>query len=98
MFPKEVSIGNFYFSVSVGSYVIEKKFVFIRAFAVFRNQLELLPEILSGASADKAHDEIIRHFFNLKLDTHCSPPSQAPSNPPNTNHITGDLLLATCLR
>ena len=52
---------------------IEKKFVFIRAFAVFRNQLILLPDFLRYACANKPCDKIIGQLFNLKLQAHSRP-------------------------
>jgi len=57
----------------VGSRDNEKKFVFIRAFAVFRNHLKLPPGFLYRTSTGKPCIEIAAHLFNLKLDAHFHP-------------------------
>jgi len=52
---------------------IEKKFVFIRAFAVFRNRFKLPPDFLRFACAGKLCSEIAGPLFKLKLNAHCHP-------------------------
>jgi hypothetical protein len=56
--------------VSIGE--IEKKFVFTRSVAAFRNHLKLLAGF--PCRAGKPYREIAGHLFNLKLDAHNSPP------------------------
>jgi len=57
----------------VGFQEVEKKFVFICALAVFRNRFILLPDFLRRARASKPCDEVVGHFFNLKLQAHSRP-------------------------
>src|SRR5262245_30920893 len=57
----------------MGSRIVEKEFVFIRAVAVFRNRFILPPGFICCALASHPYSEIMRRLFNVKLEAHIQP-------------------------
>src|SRR5215471_17865883 len=83
LFSKEVSIRKKYICVDFRD--IEKKFVFICAFAMFCNQLKLPTAFLHHARASEPRGEIVWRFLKMKFHAHLPPSYMLLTKKPGVN-------------